>query len=84
MSLYDRRNMEPTGVMTKAEALEELLATADAGERGLIKAWRNSAQKCWRVSGTVGLAGTNPTVILKDSEIPESDLARLLSLIGER
>lgn len=70
-------------VMSRDEALAELLATAEAGEAEMVRAWRDRANKCWKVSGTVGLTGGNPTVILTDSEIPKSDLRRLLLLIGE-
>lgn len=69
--------------MTKAEALEELLATADAGEEDIVRSWRDKANKCWKLSGTVGLTGAEPAIILKDAEIPKPDLARLLRLIGE-
>lgn len=69
--------------MTKAEAIEELLATADAGEVVIVRAWRDKANKCWKLSGTVGLTGGQPAVTVMDTELEKTDLGRLLGLIGE-
>jgi hypothetical protein len=50
----------------------------------MVQAWRDKAKKCWKLSGTVGLTGGEPTVIVRDAEIEKADLGRLLHFIGEK